>query len=235
MTTVIGIVSEEAQMAILCADRQATIGHHENREVPLGKASVRKLWIANDNMYSFGYAGTFDNGAQELATRMVDGNIDMQEVIKKGSFPELRELNIRRLGDQRPEPGSSGSFLLITRFDDKPSLYTCWPLGKVEPRGLTYIGSGATKVNEYIEARITLQKARDYLPPLGKDRDKEREGLLLTGLECLRFAQNNDPYSSGLDLVVATPNSLVDHFKDLQDDFKTRVESIAAHYRSGSN
>ncbi|MEK6894490.1 MAG: hypothetical protein AABX10_03435, partial [Nanoarchaeota archaeon] len=140
MTTVIGVLSREAEMAILCADRQATIGHAENRAIPVGKASVRKLWTAKNGMYSFGYSGPFDDDVEKFAARMVDGSIDVERVTINGSFPELRELNLDKLGDEAPEAGNVGSFLLITRFGNEPSLYKCWPLGKVALKGLDYIG-----------------------------------------------------------------------------------------------
>lgn len=231
MTTVIGMAHEKAEMAILCADRQGTIGDGRNQRIPVLKdLGGRKLQVSKDGQFAFAHSGLRDKMLEEFALKMAEGEVDFRKIIEQGYFSDLRELNLARLGKHVPNLDDLSGFLLITRFDNKPCLYTCFPFGAVEQRNLTYIGSGSRKVEEYFTAIATLQQARDYLK---KDDDKiaDREVMIRLGLEALRYAQNKDPYSSGLDLVIATPSGIVDHFNDLQEDFAARLANISSIYK----
>ena len=229
MSTVIGLASEDVNIAFLCADRQSTILSPDNQGVPVTKIFGRKLWISKDGSCALGHSGMRNDSLDEFVSQIVDGKIDMGKVVKKKYFKELRDFNIDRLGDRISELDKLSSFLLITRFGNCPELYSCFPLGRVEERSLTYIGSGSNRVDDYFKAVLILQDANNYIgvrPEMSK-----REIMLTYGLEALGYSQNKDPFSSGLDLVVATPEGITDHFEDLQDDFKLRIDSIKSRYK----
>jgi len=230
MTTVIGIANDSMGIALLAADRQGTIGQHSNPAIPMDKTLGRKLWVSRDGVYAFGHSGLRDERLLDFASKMVDGNIDVRQVVDTGKFNALREFNIDRLGYHVSDLNNLSSFLLITNFDNKPLLYSCFPFGAVERRDLTYIGSGSERAHKYFEGREVIIEAMDYLPRK-ENKNSRKEGMLIVGLEALRYAQGKDPYSSGLDLVVATPNGIKDHFADLQDDFSKRLDGITSQYK----
>ena len=154
----------------------------------------------------------------------------MKAVVESGKFEELRELNLGRLGRKTPDLERMSSFLLISRYDGKTRLQTCWPLGDVENRGLTYIGSGSQRAAEYFNARKTLSQTRDYRRL--KNDKTEIADIIVAGLEAVRYAQMIDIHSSGLDLVVATPEGLKDHETSLSDDFFARkLKTICRDYK----
>ena len=96
-------------------------------------------------------------------------------------------------------------------------------MGIVEERELSYIGSGSPKVKEYFSALNIVSQAREYLGSEGKTTN---EDALRVSLEALKYAQERDIYSSGLDLIVLTPEGITDHADNLKDDFKKRIERI---------
>jgi|SRR3989344_414918 len=229
MTTVIGLANSEIGIAVLCADRQSTMSTQRDNN-PTDKMLGRKLWVSKDNLYAFGHSGMRSEGFEDFISEMVDGSINIEQAVKDRNFTKLRELNLKRLGTKTPDPEKLSSFLLATRFGEKPCLYNCWPLGDVEEFGLTYIGSGARKADEYFRARAVIQQAREYIAP-NNDGSSKKGNILIAGLEALRYAQSIDIYSSGLDLVVVTPDKIIDHFPELQDDFRKRIEAITLQYK----
>jgi len=227
MTSVFGLNLPGVEMAVLAADRQSSYGPHKT---PTKKHLGRKLWTSKDGFYSFGHSGTRDERFGDFVSGMVDGSsVDMQRVIGNGYFPELRKLNLSRMGRKLPNLQELSSFLLITRFDNNPKLYTCWPLGDVEEREVTFIGSGSEKLEQYVSALNTLSEARNYANT-GEPMDSD--DVIRIALEGLSYAQGNDIYSSGLDLVIATPDRMHDHFQDLQDDLGRRIKKVQKIHRS---
>jgi len=220
MTTVVGIRIPEINLALLVADRQVTYS-----KTPEKYVYGRKVQASKDGLYAFGHSGTLEKDLYALTEKMTSGQIDMQKVLKKGKFPELRELNISRLGNKMPSLDSLSSFLVISRFDKNPALYTCWPMGDVEPREVTWIGSGSKSVEDYYKASQIILESRNYT---GSQRPATSDSLIRFGLEAVRYAQGRDLYSSGFDLIAMTPEKTIDCVNDLQDDFGKKIKKVQA-------
>ena len=220
MTTVVGIRIPEVNLALLVADRQTT-----SSRTPEKYIYGRKVQTSKDSMYAFGHSGTRAEDLYALTEKMINGQIDMQKVLKEGKFPELRELNMSRLGNKMPNLDTLSSFLVISRFDKNPQLHTCWPMGDVEPREVTWIGSGSKGVEDHYNAHMILTESRNYT---GNQRPATSDSLIQFGLEAVRYAQGRDLYSSGFDLIAMTPEKTIDCVNDLQDDFGKKIKKVQA-------
>ncbi len=227
MTTVLGIRPKKVEVAVLVADRQVTQSD-QNSGMVLGKYLTRKLWVGKDKLYCFGQAGDMNPDSQNFMKNLADGKYDVEKVVKEGYFPELRELNLERMGRRVPNNQRLSSLILATRFQNNPRLYTCFPLGEVGERGWVPIGSGEEKINQYMSALMTLGEARDYL---GNGKDTTTRDIIRIGLEAVRRSQGQDIYSQGLDMLVCTPEGINDHFAELGDDFGKKLKRIQGMYK----
>ena len=86
--------------------------------------------------------------------------------------------------------------LIATRYDNQPKLWTCWPLGKLDERRITAIGSGSDYALKHVSDKgilspdqITIKDAVDYASEAVE-------------------AANTDIYTTGLDLVVVAPDKI---------------------------
>jgi hypothetical protein len=226
MTTIFGLTHEKVNAGVLVADRQTTaIGENG---LPSGKHLGRKLWKSSDEYSCFGHMGNRNGETEELAYNMSSGKIDIEKITKKGYFPELRKLNIKRMGKTMPNPDQMSGIILATRYEDTPKIYTCFPLGAVEERMWTCAGSGDQKIQEYMNALATMSEARNYLEEAG---GPETEDLIRIGLEAVRRAQSQDIYSQGLDMLVCTADGIKDHRSDLGDNFGNTLKKIQEQYK----
>lgn len=226
MTTVFGLYHPEARASVLVADRQSTLVDNQNRE--LGKRLGRKLWISKGGEFAFGHSGTVDGKMKELISNLIEERYDVEGIVGKGFFPELAQYNRDTMGDKIPDLKMLSGLIMVTRFGGDPKLYTCFPLGKVEPRAWCPIGSGSEKVDEYMNALRILWEARDYLK---RDQPTTINYLIVAGLEAVRRSQSQDVYSSGLDMVVCTPSRINDHFADLQENFGKKLKTLYNRYK----
>ena len=224
MTSVMGLKHPTVNATVLIADRQTTFS--DNKGMPKGENLGRKLWSSKNKNFCFGHAGNLDNELYDFIEKFAGEEFDVKKIIKKGYFPELRKLNINRMGKRLPGENLSG-LILATRFDKNPKLYTCFPLGSVEERGWTCLGSGDQKIIEYMEALRTMQEAQDYL---GNSSTIQIKEVIKTGLEAVRRAQSQDIYSQGLDMMICTPKKLIDHYANLGDDFGEKLANIQKRY-----
>ena len=228
MTTVFGARHPKLVAGVLVADKQTT--YLDQTGIPNGKYIGRKLWVDKNKDYCFGHAGKRDEMFEEFAKNLCEGKFDVKRIIQKGSFSELRKLNIKRLGNKVPEIQEMSGIILLTNFDKNPKLYTCFPLGAVEERIWTCIGSGDKKIEEYMKALQVMGEARDYY---GYDSQLNTKELIQIGLEAVRRAQSQDIYSHGLDIIVCTPDKgIVDHYEDFNDDFGKKLKRIQNKYKS---
>ncbi|MEN7982286.1 MAG: hypothetical protein ABFQ65_02475 [Nanoarchaeota archaeon] len=227
MTTVFGLKHPEVNSAVLVADRQAT-SINDKTGIPSGKFLGRKLWVSNNEDYCFGHSGNRDNGTQNLVQKLSEGKIDVEKIITKKYFSELRKLNIKRMGGKFPDPQQMSGIILATRFEKIPKLYSCFPLGDVEERVWTCAGSGDQKIAEYMQALQVMSEAKDYLNYSSKI---ELMDVIRVGLEAVRRSQNQDLYSSGLDMMVCTPEKIIDHYAELGDDFGKKLKKIQNKYK----
>jgi hypothetical protein len=226
MTTIIGLRHPEIPMGVLVADRQTTQINAQTG-FPSGKSLGRKLWASEDSNYCFGHSGNRDQDTERFVQGLVQGEFDVKQIVEKGYFPALRKLNVKRMGKHLPDLGKLSSFVLATRFDEDPKLYGCWPLGAVEERVWTTVGSGDQKVNEYMDALNVLNASRDYIA----SEPIKAEDIIRVGLEAVRRAQGADLYSHGLDMMVCTPAGINDHYAELGDDFRKKLMKLQGKYR----
>lgn len=224
MTTVLGIRPDNLNAGILVSDTQGTrLDLHQ-------KTSVSKLYVAKSGDFAFGIAGGYDERTHEFIQEMMEGKIDVPKIIAQGTFREFRDLNIQKMGNRVPDLKSLVGCLLLTRFDNAPLLHTCFPMGSVEPRILTYVGSGSEYVEEYV-------KASEVAGEVNTLRRRNSKGLAVPslikyGLDAVKYAASKDLYSNGLDLVVVTPDGINCHGEDLVDNsFDRRVRKIQSRYR----
>lgn len=225
MTTVLGLKPRDLEVAVLVADRQGTTLNAQNQ--PNGKILGRKLWTGKNDRYCFGHVGDYDERTHDLVQRLQTGEIDVQKVLEAESFPELRTLNIKKMGRKVPDLQKLSGIVIATRYKNKPQLYTCYPFGDVEKRIWTTVGSGSEKVTEYMNALDIVCSGKDYMM---KDGPATMSGVVRTGLEAVRKAQSEDLYSHGLDMLICTPEGVHDHFADLGDDFRRKFNKINREY-----
>jgi hypothetical protein len=226
MTTVFGARHPNLVAGVLVADEQTT--YLDQTGIPSGKHIGRKLWINKNKDYCFGHAGKRDEMFEEFAHDLCEKKFDVKKIAQKGYFPALRKLNIKRLGNKVPDMQEMSGIILLTNFDKNPKLYTCFPLGAVEERIWTCIGSGDQKIIEYMKALQVMGEARNYNEDDSQLKTKE---LIQIGLEAVRRAQSQDIYSHGLDIIVCTPDKgIVDHYKDLNDGFGKKLKRIQNKY-----
>ncbi|MAG26151.1 hypothetical protein CMI47_11365 [Candidatus Pacearchaeota archaeon] len=225
MTTVFGYIPNYVEAGVLVADKQFT--QSDQAGTPIGKQLQRKLWQNQDGTFAFGISGTMHSENDELVRKIISGDINIQRVTEKGNFPELRKINIAKMGREVPNTDDISGLIGITRFDDKPRLFNFFPLGSVQERVYTTIGSGSPRVEEYLTALGTMNQAQDYMT--------SRTGILTDaiqiGLEAVRRSQAQDLYSHGLDMMVVTPERINDHSEDLDDNFGRTLRSINRKYK----
>jgi len=211
MTTIIGIEAKNGNRgAILASDLSAT----KTQWSPEGdvayrrqtKTEFQKICVNNDRTVALCLAGSVDKQYFSFLKEVLEGRIDIQKVVKTGSFPEFLGLNMDRWEGRIPNQ-EGNSMLMATRFGD-PKLYTCWPLGKVEQRDFTAIGSGSD---------YALQYLADHRQPLYMGLPIAR-GIDLAVESLDKAAQ--DIYTAGLDLVVVTS----DRIHEFGRGIKTAVE-----------
>jgi len=226
MTTVFGLRHPDVEAVVLAADRQGT-GFDRNGS--MFKKLSRKLYSGKSGDFCFGVAGNVNETSREFIQNLIEGKYNLTEAIKKGSFPELREINLKNLGNKIPDPQNLTGIILASRFNGNPQLYSCFPLGSVEQRIWTTAGSGDKNITEYMDALRIMNGAKDYLnPPAYKVSIHE---VIRVALEGVRRSQSRDIYSHGLDMVICTPEGIRDHFSELGDDFGKKLKRIQRKYK----
>jgi len=210
MTTLIGICSDDKKEVVLAADRQASRMDSDGRTEY--KHPTQKLYVNKDRNSAFGIVGAYDGRTQELVKLMIEGKIDLQKVIAEGRFQELLDINFDRFGGKLPDNEKCTGILLATNID-YPRLFTCFPMGKVEQREDTNAGSGSRYVEEYLRAEQVINQARQKASllngPISSTVAREM------AYRAVRYAAKFDPYSSGLDMVIVSPQSITELGKNI--------------------
>ena len=220
MTTIVGIETrlKEKSAIVLASDVTGTADNLEDHgDVILRRktqSNYTKLYASKNEQAILGMAGTIDERACELLTRAIAGEIEFEKIVRDGFFPEMRDLHIKRSENKVLKSGDTNSILLAYKGEDQvPRLYTCWPLGLVEHREGTAIGSGS----DYAFSFINGELARS----LGQiDITTKYEMLLPRGIElavgAVRHAAR-DIYTKGLDLKILTPEGVRSYGKRITD------------------
>lgn len=216
MTTIIGMNAGKGNKGVvLASDCQAT--YMTDSMNPVSKGPIEKIDISEAREVAIGMSGVFDEHYTEFLTKVIKGDIDIRKVVDEGYFRELRDLNSSRwktLPDQR-----MNGLLLATRFDNNPQLYTCWPMGQVEPRGFTVIGSGQELPLEYFTSKRAVslyEEGKSCLDPENLSLE-DAIGYSYIGLEA---ATSQDVYSSGVNLVVVEEGEIKEYGPGIREKAK---------------
>lgn len=214
MTTIVGLETlyKGSPAIVLASDMTGTGTDFDDKgDVVVRRrvqAPYKKLYVAQDEKSVIGIAGVYDTLAQNLIREFVKGNLDLRTITDKGFLPEIEKIHLQRAAGQFLRQENSNS-ALIACLDDKgsPALYTCFPLGRVERRDGTAIGSGADYALDFMNQEIvrdrgTINLTSDRCPPLLSGVDLARRAI--------RHAAK-DIYTKGLDLVVLTPEGVKEY------------------------
>ena len=218
MTTLLGLKTEKGgESVVLASDLNRTSSSYVGSEDVLYRRQTKedgqKIHVDDSGQFAFCMSGIFDRFYINFLKLLRSGEIDIRKAIKEGFFEELKGLNLSRWGGEVPK-SDMNSLLIATRFDNKPSLYTCYPLGKLSQRACTSIGSGSDYANEHLLRHVT------EIP----EKINTSEGINLAG-ECLSLA-SRDIYTGGIDIVVLTPgkiDSFGDEIKRAMDSSRRRT------------
>ena len=140
--------------------------------------------------------GIYDQAYIDFLNGIIEGDINIKTATEKGFLEELNKINMERWNYRVPDGEFSNGLLLATRYDGKPRLFTCWPLGRIEERVWTSIGSGSDYAIRYVGEQGTK------VPP----HVTLRQGLDLAVGSLDEASQ--DLYTGGLDIMVVTPDEI---------------------------
>lgn len=219
MTTILGIKTYKGEKGVVLA---SDVSKTSTSWTPQGdlayrkqtKSEVQKIRVDNKREFVVCMVGVYDQHYINFLNRTLDNEINVKDAIKKGSLEELLKLNLERWEYRDYQPEYVNGLLLATRFDGEPKLYTCWPLGKVEERPWTAIGSGSGYAIEHIN------KQDLDIPFISLE-----EGIDLAVSSLDKAAQ--DIYTGGLDLVVLTADKIKTFGNEIKKDIKqAKAQSI---------
>ena len=171
------------------------------------RSEGQKIYTDDKGELALCMSGVVDQQYIDFLSEVLRGRIDFRAAIKDSYLSELFNLNLKRWGGMVPNNENLNSLLVATRFDNSPKLYTCYPLGKVEERSWTSIGSGSGYALNHIQKKGNL--IPEYL--------SLHEGVDLAVSALEEAAQ--DLYTGGADLTVITPTEI----KQYGETIKARV------------
>jgi len=218
MTTILGIdTRKDGGGVVMASDLQGTSGDQ--------KGFYKKLHV-NDNRNSvLGVSGIYDEQFRDFLGNFMTGKIDIEKIVKRGRFKELVDLNLKRLeGRMFPVNGNFNGVLLGTNVNGKPELYTCWPLGRVESRAFTCIGSGSKFVEEYLGSKNVVLSAEGNGTTLNSDNLSLEEGIDLA--ETAASYATADLYSVGFDLVILSGGEIFETPELYVEGSKGRAKAL---------
>lgn len=226
MTTLIGMqVAHGKEGIILASDVSAT----RTEWRPQGdvayrhqiKTEAQKIYVDKDREFAVAMAGVFDTPFMKFLGDLLDRKIDIKKAIEEGFFNELLRLNLSRWEGRTPDNEYCNGIILATRFDT-PKLYTCYPLGRLEDRTWTSIGSGSEFALKYINKQGLVIPGRVNLNK---------------GIETVANALEEacqDPYTGGIDLVVITQEGIQEYSQEIKTSMenakKKKINEIISRY-----
>jgi len=213
MTTLVGIKTGNGEGGVI-------LGSDMNRTQtgwnPQGDVAYRiqrkiespKIYIDNNRELALCMSGVFDQPYVDFLSALLEGGINFKEAIERRDFEALRNLNLFRWQGRVPDTDFMNGLLIATRFNE-PKLYTCFPLGFLEERAWTSIGSGSDYALRHI-----LESGK--LIPKGI---RLNDGIDLT-VQALDTA-SQDLYTGGLDLVVVTKDGIYNMGEVIRSEVNT--------------
>lgn len=223
MTTVLGIHVPQEQRIVLASDIQVTYRDlHE-------KFPTKKLYVSKSKKYVVGMSGIFSDDSRRLLEKLVEEKIDVPKIVSRGHFPDLRKLNHSQMGDKIPDMEKLTCFLIGVRENGTFGLYTCFPLGKIDQRFYTYIGSGSKFVEEYFKSKEVVGNVEGN-PVLNENVITTANAIELA-INGVTYAANRDLYSAGFDLIIMTPKGINNERSSLADkSFPRRLKNLQKKY-----
>lgn len=212
MTTLIGLHAAKGKEGVILVSDLSATKYSENKNEAPTKVETQKIYIDKDRQFALSMSGSYDEIYVEFLQEILNGKINVEKAFKEGYLKELKDINLARWRGKIPT-GEYNSLLIASRFNDKPELYTCWPLGKVDQKDWVAIGSGSRFSEEYTSEQ-------GIFTPKTMSLD---EGIKIS-LGALNSA-SQDLYTSGLDMVVITPDKIKEFGKELKtsmNDTKTK-------------
>lgn len=204
MTTIIGIEAKkgEEKKIVLASDITGTRENwHDKGDIAVkikSQGTVKKLYGNND--IAFGVAGLYDEKTVGIVQKLLSGEINFPERANNGRFDELLEVTLERCGNRELSSQLTTSFLVaLSNYKGQgPQLFNCWPLGAIEPREFTLIGSGS----DYAQKRISEEVARERrMLDMTQGDSVTLERAVKLAYAGIGAAQT-DVYTKGADLVV---------------------------------
>jgi hypothetical protein len=209
MTTVVGITAGKGcEGIVLASDLTGT--RTELRPVSEGylreetKEQVpQKIYVAEGKGFAFAGAGLVDDLWTSFIYDLRTGKIDLRQALERGGWNVLPDIHLKRFKGYTWNHEGTNSLLIASRLKLKPQkraisdpmLFTCFPLGKIETRFYTAIGSGS-------------KHALNYLADKGLDTRDPREISIYEAMGfvegALDAATSRDIYSGGLEMTVVT-------------------------------
>lgn len=226
MTTLVGIKAEyEKEGVVLASDlsqtrtswsAQGDVAYRQQT-----KLEGQKIYVDDSKRLAVCMTGVYDTLYVDFLSGILKGRVDVQKAIKDKFFSELLNLNLTRWEGKVPDNDLINALLIASRFDNKPCLYTCYPLGRVEERNCTSIGSGSTFALNHISKQGKL--IPQYL------RLEDAVDLAQSSLE----EASQDLYTGGLDFAVVTPREIVEFGSEIKSGIdRANARSIAGIKRS---
>jgi len=202
MTTIVGINAKEGEEGIILASDLTMTSTQWDAVGPdvayrtQKKSITEKIHQDNKKEFALCMSGLIDKDWINFLSAVKRGKIDVKKAVKKGFFQEFKDLHEKRWDGYGPNLEQMNSLLIATRFEGSPNLYTCWPLGKIEERGWTSIGSGSSYALNF------LKNSAEKIPHYTSIKD----GIDLAVKSLDKASQ--DIYTGGLDLVVVTKEKI---------------------------
>jgi 20S proteasome alpha/beta subunit len=221
MTTLVGIVASKGTPGVvLASDLTSTCTSWEEKGDVVYKKLTRtyaqKVYIAKSNDFAVCMAGISDHDYNQFLFELLEGKIPLKPSLEKGHFEELFHLNYRRFGGKTWNGETQNSLLIASRYEGKPKLYTCWPLGLVEERRATSIGSGSQHALQSLSEKKYLSL----------DQVNLSEAISMADSALERAA--TDIYTGGFDMVVVTPHDIRQYGQEIQFSLtKAKIEAMS--------
>jgi len=201
MTTLIGIrAGNGIEGVVLASDstmtRTSWVNEGDSAYRQLTRSEARKIYIGENREFALCMSGFYDEPYTDFLSEVLKGKIDLRNVIKTGFFKEFANMNLARWDGRVPNNDRMSALLLATRFE-KPSLYTCYPLGHVEERRWTSIGSGSEHAIQYLSGKEIIPQDTDMGQAIN---------FVIEGLD----EASRDIYTGGINLVTITKEGIKD-------------------------
>lgn len=219
MTTVVGIESRKKGSKhgiVLASDLSGTrtdwrpvgdVAYREQR-----RHEMQKIYVDDDKRFAFCMSGVVDKPWIDFCSMLRLGKIKVEDRLKEGFFQEFKGLNEYRWEGKIPDNDLINNMLIASRFENTFGLYTCFPMGKVEPRSWTYLGSGSKYAFENLQKRV--EDIPHYLSL------KDSLDLAVESLD----SASQDIYTGGLDIVVVTRKGIQPFGELIREDLKGAKE-----------